>query len=137
MLAVPKYGWNNINIGSFSDRASYLTNVPMDCLKNMIIALENNIDFCIDFDAEGWDFKVISDNYNTYIINSKESIELYTEDINIYKLAKEIHDDIFNNLNDWLSWYFEENELEEIENYKNELNLLLDKLKKLLNKREH
>ena len=33
MLDTPKYGWSHVSIGSWSDRCSYLDDVPMELLK--------------------------------------------------------------------------------------------------------
>ena len=145
MLTKPKYGWTSIKIKDFECRASYLTWVPIDCLEAMIRAIEERLDFLCTFDAEGWEFKVISDDYRTYIINEAEYPSKLTqiEDIDKFDLAKELIDDIESNIEDWYDFpgfHIPENEDDEFDDtedynkYKKELDSLLEKLKKLINK---
>lgn len=133
MFTIPKHGWVLINIGSFSDRASYLTEVPLDCLDSIIYALENKTDFIVSFDAEGWSFKIISDYYRTFIIEEKDFPKLLTlENINKEMLAKEIYQDISENIDNWSNWSCSIENEEDILNYKKELNIKLEKLKSLI-----
>ena len=134
MLTIPNCGWTNIIIGNFSDRASYLTEVPLDCLRAMIYALSNNTDFICVFDAEGWNFKVISDNYRTFVIEEKDSCELITvENITKTILAKELYSDISDNLDKWAEWSFDLREdRNEVLKYRKCLKELLQNLNNLL-----
>ena len=52
---------------------------------------EEKIDFICTFDAEGWEFKVISDDYRTYIINEEEypSRLIHIEDLKIQVTPKQ------------------------------------------------
>jgi len=53
MLAKPEHGWVNVQLEGFSERASYMTDIPNDCLDAFIYALQNNSPTVIFFDAEG------------------------------------------------------------------------------------
>lgn len=137
MLEFPKYGWTTVSIENFREPASYLTDVPMDCINAMIYALENNTDFCVNFDAEGYSYKIIADWYNTFIIMTKNEPELITiKNKNRDILAKELIKDIENNLKDWCTFSCiidEENEesKNEYREYKKNLIEKIEKLKEL------
>lgn len=142
MLGKPAFGWTHIKIGNFEGPASYLTDVPIDCLKNMIFALKNRSDFIVSFDAEGWTYKVVSDCYRTIVIIEKdETPEIILSDINRDELAKELYFDIKNNKEDWYEFPCflkgkevpkDERETEAYNRYKQQLNYLLESLEKRL-----
>ena len=75
MFSKPCCGWTDITIkdstNKFNAPASYLTDVPNDCLDAFIQALQNHSSVVIDFDAEGWDYKLVCSAYDTYIIEEK------------------------------------------------------------------
>jgi len=106
MLTKPQYGWTNLQFDNFSERASYLTDVPKDCLDAFIYALQTNNTAIVYFDAEGYEFHLVSSYYRSYIIvdNYDNKVKTYTIDKNIIKLAKELIDDIENYFEDWLNW---------------------------------
>lgn len=104
MLTKPSHGWTNIQIGNFSERASYLTDIPNDCLDAFIYALQSGNPAVIFFDAEGWDFHLIASYYCSYIIVDKDEAKVYSFDRTIKELAKELYEDINNNFDDWLNW---------------------------------
>lgn len=52
MLTIPKAGWTNVEIGKFKGRASYLTDIPFECLDAFTFALTYNMPMSIWFDAE-------------------------------------------------------------------------------------
>jgi len=103
MLTKPNSGWTNVLIDDFSERASYLTDVPNDCLDSFIYGLKNNVPIAIYFDAEGYDYHLVSSWNSSYIIMDKINATI-TIDKNIEELAKELIDDIENNFEDWLNW---------------------------------
>jgi hypothetical protein len=79
-----------------------MTDVAMDCLDAMIHALKDRADFCASFDAEGWTFKVLSDDYRTYVIEEKNGPVLHSiERINKSDLAYSLYDDILRCREDW------------------------------------
>lgn len=145
MLGVPKYGWTNVEIGEFYAPASYIRDVGIDCLESMIYALENKRDFCETFDAEGYEYKVIADDYRVYIINESTypSTLVINEEIDKHKLAVELYNDINDNLEDWDNFpcfYIAKDEeddydeSEEYNKYKKYLRELLLKLDSLIRK---
>lgn len=104
MLSKPKYGWSAITIGDWSDRCSYLTDVPFQLLEAMYDSCKNHKPTAAAFDAEGWDYTIVFDWLETHIIISKDSFELKTIEINRDELAKELVEDIRNNIDEWASW---------------------------------
>ena len=145
MLSVPKFGWTNVKIGDFSAPASYIRDVGIDCLESIIYALENKRDFCETFDAEGYEYKIISDDYRTYIINEQTNPPslIINEDMDKHKLALEIFNDIKNNLKEWEDFpcfHISEDEnddwdeTKEFNAYKEDLKNLLTKLEILIRK---
>lgn len=107
MLSKPRYGWTDITIGEFKGRASYLTDVPMDCLIAFINALEHYIPASIFFNEEGTEFTLVSSVNGTYIISEREKTELISINTRFLKLAREIINDIETNLEDWVLWDYE------------------------------
>lgn len=107
MLSKPHAGWTIISIGKFSDRASFLTDVPMDLLDGFINN-EHNC-FCVKFDAEGWDYIIVFDNYGTDIISDRHidfTSEYHYRPSKVYKkdLALEVANDVEAELEGWTDW---------------------------------
>ena len=131
MFSKPCCGWTDITIkditNEFNAPASYLTDVPNDCLDAFIYALENCCSVVIDFDAEGWDYKLVCSKYDTYVIEEKDEYKLYHFDINLEDLIKEFLEDLERNYDEWISWmcYCED---DEVDSY----NLKINKIKGLL-----
>lgn len=110
MLSKPESGWTEVKTGSFIDRASYLTNIPLDCLDAFIHAIKKHTQAVVGFDAEGWEYIIVSDHYETYIILNKDEHELLVADVGKVELAKELCTDIRSNIDDWAWWEFNEDE---------------------------
>ena len=108
MFSKPKNGWTEItisdDISEFKAPASYITNIPNDCLDTFIYALENHCSVVIDFDAEGWEYKLICSEYDTYIIEDKDECKVYHFNITLNKIVKEFLNDLENNIEDWVLW---------------------------------
>ena len=130
MLTKPIHGWTNLKISNFSKRASYLTDIPNDCLDAFIHALQTNNPAIVYFDAEGFDFHLVSSYYRSYIVVDKEdnTVDTYVIEKDIIELAKELVDDIQKDFDAWLNWecYDEIKEYAEInkEKFKEKLSLL-------------
>lgn len=130
-LGKPAFGWVEVVLGDFAGSGSYLTDIPLDCLESMIYALENHTDFIVSFDAEGWSFKMIADEYRSFIIEEKDEPILYTCEKDIHQLAKELYENISLYFEIWGTWStrFEK---DEINAFKNDLMEKLEKLETLL-----
>lgn len=133
MFTTPEHGWTNLQLGDFSQRASYLTDIPNDCLDAFIHALQNNVPAIVYFNAEGWDFYLVSSYYQTYIILDIDNVKTFVIDKNKNNLAKELINDIEKYLEEWVNWEcYDDKEETEIEKRRNELKEKLSILKSLL-----
>ena len=88
----------------------------------------------MSFDAEGWEYILVINHYDVYIIESKDEEKLYHFDKNGIKLIEEIYKDIYGNLDAWACWSYDVNE-ENFAIYKKRLEELLEELKNLLEKK--
>jgi len=135
MLTKPEYGWVYLQLGNFSERASYMTDIPNDCLDAFIYALQNNSPTVVYFDAEGWDFHLVASWYGSYVILDKDAVKVFEINKNVFELAKELYEDINNNFDDWLNWGYAFDE-EEIKEYKGKLITKLNQLNTEIEKRK-
>jgi len=129
MFTKPQYGWTNLQIDDISLRTSYLTDVPNDCLDSFIYALQTNNPAVIYFDAEGFEYHLVSSYYRSYIIVDKEdnSVNTYVIEKGIVELVMELINDIENYFEDWLNWeYYDDGEYREAnkERFKEKLSML-------------
>lgn len=128
MISNPKHGWCTFNIEkdkehSFVDRASYLTNVPLDLL-NAFFSYQENGYGCVVFDAEGHEYTLVLTAYNRsiYIIDGENHLIDFS-DLKAEDLIKELVADIESDLEDWISFSAFDKKEEE-ENRKNIMDLL-------------
>jgi len=129
MLTTPQDGWTYLQLENFSEHASYLTDVPNDCLDAFIYALRTNNPAIVYFDAEGFDFHLVSSYYRSYIIRDREdnSVDTYVIEKDIIELAKELVNDIQRDFDDWLNWEsYDDGEYAEVNRdvFKEKLSLL-------------
>lgn len=105
MFARPEYGWVSFKIGSFADRASYLTDIHFDILDAILCAKKTHSPIVFKMDAEGWENIVVIDTCEVYIINNeKETSRLFSFDIGEKDIIKEIISDISKNIDSWAEW---------------------------------
>ena len=107
MLSKPYAGWTKVTIEDFEGRASYMTDVPMDCLIAFINALEYNIPASVLFDEEGTEFTLVTSTDGTYVISEREESKLFVINKRFSKLARELKNDIEDNLEDWVLWDYD------------------------------
>ena len=74
MLSKPEYGWSNITIRDWSDRCSYIDDIPVMLLDAIYQQLCNNTIQAVGFDAEGYEYIIIFDKFYTHIITYKDNI---------------------------------------------------------------
>ena len=139
MISRPQNGWVDITIGDWTDRASYLTDVELDFLDCLISVFENHSPACFSCDAEGWEYTIVVSENNIHIIEEKDSYEYYSYDffdnnILFKDVAKNIYEDIYNNLDAWIVWEptLDLNDMGTIDEYKEKIENKLDKLRKFL-----
>jgi surface protein len=111
-------GWCLVKLGDVYSRASYITDVPYDCLESILTAIMEDEDFYVKFDAEGWSFEVRADNeqcYFNFLPGEKHAFDT----MNKYDLAILIYQDISGD-SSWHGWS------------RQNLNPLLEKLKTII-----
>jgi len=145
VLHNPHAGWETIRIGNFEDRASYLTNVPIDILDALINSYRKYKPAVIKFDAEGWEYIVVIDDYRVHIIdykyrnddeylNSDDDEQVLTTIVRSKDdIAKEVISDIERDYDKWLNWMYFDTE-KDIAEQKVRLDSKLNALKKWVSK---
>lgn len=113
-------GWCAIQLGDIYSRASYITDVPGDCLTSIIYAIQSDCDFEVEFNAEGYSFTVRADNTQCYF-NFHAGEHHAFDNMNKYDLALQIYKDINNNLGRWSNFYCGKCDLSESLNVLKEL----------------
>lgn len=105
MLKEPKHGWSQITIGNWSDRCSYLDDVPFLLLEGVEGVCRTGNPVAAKFDAEGWEYLIVFDVYETHIITETDNgYTLTTEDVRIKNLVEELVADIRRDLKAWSCW---------------------------------
>lgn len=102
-------GWCTVRLGVFSSRASYLTDVPLDCLEAAELYLVSGKPIRLHFDAEGYSFDVVSTNNQTIVqhsinIDSTEPVTVVIDGVTPYDLARQIYEDISIDPDGWLKF---------------------------------
>jgi hypothetical protein len=109
MLTKPEHGWCNVEIGDFTGWASYIMDVPFNCLNSFISYFTKGKDInsvAIAFDEEGSEFTVVSNYYSTYVIIERDETPVlkYFSDIDIKQLANELINDLEMYFNEWVNF---------------------------------
>ena len=127
MLSNPhSTGWTRISIGDWSNRASYLTDVPMNILDAFLNKRYGPV--AVDFDAEGWEYIVVCDDYITYVIDydynstieymqasDNDSLTLRIIEIDKEELVRDFINDIESILDEWICWMLPDTKSEILE----------------------
>ena len=108
MLRTPKYGWSKITIVDWEDRCSDLDDVPYRLLEAVDYTNRTHMPSSVKFDAEGWDYIIVFDMYETHIITCDKNGEWQYNTIEIFlrDLIVELLADIRKDLNAWSEWGF-------------------------------
>lgn len=140
MFSEPKNGWVDINIGEWSNYASYLTNPHYDFFDAFENILGSRRQSCVYMDAEGHEFIVVLDYNCVYIIMIEETESLKVIQKDIVELAEEFYNDVKRDIEAWVHWFvwtelYEEDDLrgkkaQQAERRK--LNRKLQKLRKVI-----
>lgn len=133
MLRTPKYGWSEITIGNWYDRCSYLDDVPYRLLEAVDYTNRCGRPSSVKFDAEGWEYIIVFDTYETHIIcdSFDREYSLHTIEINLKDLIRELIADIRRDLVAWSEWGYDISEYE-IEERKLDLAAWCDVIEKRL-----
>lgn len=103
-------GWANIVFENTTEEASYLTDIPIDILNSLKIAFENNIPAVLFFNCEGYEIYITLGYYESYLCSNKEEKGMFDlSNRGLKSWAKEICDDIENQIENWSEWGYEDN----------------------------
>ena len=67
MLSTPKYGWSTITIGNWSDRCSYIDDVPFMLLSAVDEVIRTRTTYSVKFDAEGYEYIIVFDEFEAIV----------------------------------------------------------------------
>ena len=114
MLKTPWCGWSEIKIGDWHDRCSYLDDVPYRLLEAVDYTNRTGRPSAVKFDAEGGEYIIVFDEFETHIINYDFECQYhyYTIEINLKDLIKELIADIRRDLIAWSEWGYDINDYE-------------------------
>lgn len=110
MLEKPVHGWSSISIASWSDRCSYLDDVPVILFEALEQAVATGRPIAVEFDAEGHEYTVVFSPYVTFIITeTDEGYRLIVcEDSRPNNLLRELAGDVRRDIDDWVVWGYED-----------------------------
>ena len=134
MLSNLETGWSKLKIGDFTGIPSYITDVPVDLLTVFIDYYKKNTSAML-FDEEGSEFTIVLSNefiYVIYFTQNCEAIFYEFPEIFINDLAKELIEDIENNLDSWSRFSASINSEEEISQERELLINLISELKGMI-----
>lgn len=138
MLENIGYGWAKLKFENIEEKVSYLTDVPFQTLHSLKIAFENKIPAVLFFDCEGYEIYLTISYYESFFSSNKELDGMFAmSDKGLGVWAREICDDIENQLDSWAEWGYAEFESEEekqknTEERKKDLQSLLKDVRKYL-----
>ena len=104
MLSTPEYGWSEITIGHWCDKCSYIDDVPFMLLRTVDEIIRTRTPSAVQFDAEGYEYIIVFDLFETHVITTKDKTTYTTIDVTIEDVVKELIKDIRNDLDLWAGW---------------------------------
>lgn len=105
MLESPRHGWSQITIGGWSDRCSYLDDVPFLLLEAMKELFFTSKPVSVDLDAEGWEYTIVFDLFETHIItDTDDGFSVKTIKVTHEEIAQELIADIRRDIIGWSHW---------------------------------
>lgn len=106
MLLKPKHGWSRLEIGNWSDRISYLDDAAFMLLETIIKSYEEPNIQSVEFDAEGYEWKLVFDGEKVTVITEKDEIEIINLNVSRKDIAKGIIADIRHDVRDWVNFVY-------------------------------
>lgn len=134
MLSTPIAGWSRIIIGEWSDRCSYVDDVPFLLLEGVEEALRTGNPVAAKFDAEGWEYLIVFDHSQTHIITeTDDGYSLKTEEILLSDIARRLISDIRRDISQWAAWsVYEDMTPPQIRERKKDLETLCSIIEKMI-----
>lgn len=111
MLDRPHHGWSNITIGAWTDRCSYLDDVPFMLLRTISEFQTTKRPTSVKFDAEGYEYILVFDYSVVHIITeTDDGYELSSQEVSYPSLIRELVGDIQGEIDGWTGWMSYENQ---------------------------
>lgn len=126
VLLPPRDGWSRLQIGSWSDRLSYVDDPAVDLLHAMNHVLVKRSPCAVKFDAEGYCYTLVFDDIETHIITETDGgFVLNTIEVDIEDIALSLASQIIDCLDAWAEFPCSvENDQDQIEKRKSDIDLL-------------
>lgn len=136
MLDTPRHGWSTVKIGGWSEKCSYLEDVPFLLLESLEKACRTGNPAAAKFDAEGYDYIIVFDEHETHIITETDTgYELKTVETTPGELARELVADIRNDISGWSRWLdYGDMSDDELQERTKDLSVLCDILERRIQK---
>lgn len=105
ILAKPQVGWSHIFLPNFDSRLSYLDDVAVLLLQDLILGYLDKHTSAVTFDCEGWDTTIVLTDFSIYGIKTDTEPSCFTEVSGyVYVFIHEIITEIEQNLDLWASF---------------------------------
>ena len=129
-LEKPKHGWSQFNFNK-NARISYIDDFPENIIENAIYAIKHDKEFSTTFDAEGYDYTLLStDKITMEIIIRQENIVAEELPFSFGYFIDNLIKCVEKNIDEWVLFPASVHEITEEEN-KRLKTQLKDKLKEL------
>lgn len=130
MLSKPQFGWTDITIGDWTGKLSYIDDVPVVLLNAFCNVFSNQEPEGIYFDAEGINYWIVFDLFDTIIITEDENCQysVSRQNVGVGELGMQMWNDITCKLKDWIRWAIDDNNAKD---YEERAELLYNKLQQL------
>lgn len=133
MLETPQHGWSELHMGTWSDRLSYLDDPAFDLLWAVERALRTKQPSAVRFDAEGYEYIIVFDWYDQFVITDRDTPGLTRIGIELEDIAAGLVRDIRKDLDLWAAFPADaEDSQSELEDRKIDLGILLSVVEKRL-----
>lgn len=132
-LKTPRHGWSELHMGTWSDRLSYLDDPAFDLLWAIERALRTKQPSAVKFDAEGYEYIIVFDCCDQFVITDDDPFTLAHIDMKLEDVAAALVRDIRKDLDLWAAFPAgAEGSQSELEDRKIDLGILLSVVEKRL-----
>lgn len=108
LLSKPWAGWAHFNCNEHM-RISYIDDMPIFMLDEIVASIEEHRHFLVTFDAEGYEYSIVSyDRFSVEcILRTKETPEIIVLPYTFEEFISQIILDIKNDIDDWVAFSFD------------------------------
>ena len=106
-------GWADFKFNNNVFPISYLTDAPLDILEEILEYINGKYRLVVVFDAEGYSWTLVLNEYRVYMISEKNNCELIQIDMTPNDFIKQIVNDIKTQMEYVYNWMESEEEVED------------------------